>query len=83
MSTRSQRLLVDLSQLLCVDGERIGATAAVVMAGSEAVEERSCLFEAESELDKSAYLCEQPQVAVVVLAVAVGRPARGQQTESS
>lgn len=70
---------VQFTEFAPVDGHRGGAGVARRVAGAQAVHERAGLLQVEPEVLEGPDLPDQPQVALVVRAVAVLRAARVQQ----
>jgi hypothetical protein len=70
---------VDLGEPAPVDRDRLRAGAPGFIAGPEAVDERTGVLERETRREQRADLRDQPEVGLVVLAVAVRRtPCREQ-----
>jgi hypothetical protein len=72
-------LHVDLGELAPVDGDRLRAGAAHLVARPQAVHERPGVLQGEARRQQRADLPDQPEVGLVVLPVAVGPAARHDQ----
>src|SRR4051794_22138594 len=73
--------LVDLGELAPVHLPGVGAAGPAGVAGAQALQVRPGLLQREAELGQLPDLDDEAQVTLVVLAVAVGPPARRQQAQ--